>query len=262
MNGGSESGFKTEPIKWRVLRNAEGLVRLLSDKILDTYYYHSEDGWYHDVYWQNCLMKQWLNSELEEGGSSDAAFSPKEFDAVALKEERLGRVMLLSRSETEDPEWYADRRTSLLATDSDFTAAGGTVGPRNFGKNGAWVLREVRATAVVYYVDADGQYIDIMYGDHFIFAVRPSVYINSAKVLFTSPAVGGKTAQTGKTEKTGKTASGSPRRRSMKAARSSSPLPTAGRSTSAGSSERTGRTACPPSSAKTAIGGSARRTPA
>lgn len=194
MNGGSESGFKTEPIKWRVLRNAEGPVRLLSDKILDTYYYHSEDGWYHDVYWQNCLMKQWLNSELEEGGFSDAAFSPKEFDAVALKEERLGRVMLLSRGETEDPEWYADRRTSLLATDSDFTAAGGTVGPRNFGKNGAWVLREVRATAVVYYVDADGQYIDIMYGDHFIFAVRPSVYINSAKVLFTSPAVGGKTA--------------------------------------------------------------------
>ena len=187
-------GFQTEPVRWRVLRRSEGLVWLLSDKILDTYYYHSEDGWYHDVYWQDTLMKQWLNSELEEGGFSDEAFSPEEFKAIALKEERLGRVLLLSRDETEDPEWYANGRTALLAKDSDYTASGGTVGARNFGKNGAWVLREDKVTAYVYYVDSDGQYTDIMYGDYFIFAVRPFVYIDEAKVLFTSPAVGGKTA--------------------------------------------------------------------
>lgn len=80
-------GFKVEPIKWRVLRNSEGLVWLLSDKILDTYRYHNDNGWFQDVYWQDCLMRKWLNSEVEEAGFSDAAFSPKKFSAVALKEE-------------------------------------------------------------------------------------------------------------------------------------------------------------------------------
>ena len=89
-------GFKVEPIKWRALRNSEGLVWLLSDKILDTYRYHNDNGWFQDVYWQDCLMRKWLNSEVEEGGFSDAAFSPKKFSAVAMKEEWLGKVMLLS----------------------------------------------------------------------------------------------------------------------------------------------------------------------
>lgn len=187
-------GFKVEPIKWRVLRNSEGLVWLLSDKILDTYRYHNDNGWFQDVYWQDCLMRKWLNSEVEEGGFSDAAFSPKEFSAVALKEEWLGKVMLLSPDETKYSEWYSIGRTALLTVDSDFSAAGGTGDSRTFGENGDWVLRDDCATASVYYVDSNGQYIDIMYGGFTIFAVRPSIYMDSTKVLFTSPAAGGKTA--------------------------------------------------------------------
>lgn len=189
-----DGGFKVEPIKWRVLRNSEGLVWLLSDKILDTYRYHNDNGWFQDVYWQDCLMRKWLNSEVEEGGFSDAAFSPKEFSAVALKEEWLGKVMLLSPDETKYSEWYSIGRTALLTVDSDFSAAGGTGDSRTFGENGDWVLRDDCATASVYYVDSNGQYIDIMYGGFTIFAVRPSIYMDSTKVLFTSPAAGGKTA--------------------------------------------------------------------
>ena len=32
--------YLTEPIKWRVLQNADGKLFLLADKILDVYYYH------------------------------------------------------------------------------------------------------------------------------------------------------------------------------------------------------------------------------
>ena len=49
QSGNGSGDFNMDPVKWRVLRNSEGQVWLLSDKILDTYYYHNEDGWFQDV---------------------------------------------------------------------------------------------------------------------------------------------------------------------------------------------------------------------
>ena len=89
--------------------------------------------------------------------------------------------MLLSPDETKYSEWYSIGRTALLAVDSDFTAAGGTGDSRTFGENGDWVLRDDCATASVYYVDSNGQYIDIKHGGFTIFAVRPSIYMDSTK---------------------------------------------------------------------------------
>ena len=193
QSGNGSGGFNVDPVRWRVLRNSEGQVWLLSDKILDTYYYHNVDGWFQDVYYQDCLMKKWLNSELEEGGFSDAAFSPKEYDAVVLKEERLGKVMLLSLGETTYSEWYSNGRTTLLGVDSDYVAAGGTTGPRTFGGNGEWVLRNDWASESVYTIESDGDSDYSYYGENTVYAARPSIYLDSSKVLFTSPAVGGKT---------------------------------------------------------------------
>ena len=39
QSGNGSGGFNVDPVRWRVLRNSEGQVWLLSDKILDTYYY-------------------------------------------------------------------------------------------------------------------------------------------------------------------------------------------------------------------------------
>lgn len=38
--------YLTEPIKWRVLQNADGKLFLLADKILDVYYYRSVLTWH------------------------------------------------------------------------------------------------------------------------------------------------------------------------------------------------------------------------
>ena len=77
------AGFlNPEPIKWRVLSNENNTAWLLSDKILDVYYYHNENSINVSIYWKDTLMKKWLNSEGQTGGFSDKAFSSKELDTI------------------------------------------------------------------------------------------------------------------------------------------------------------------------------------
>lgn len=47
-----------EKIAWRVLAKENGKVLMLSDKILDSRFYHNEDK---GITWQNCSLRLWLN---------------------------------------------------------------------------------------------------------------------------------------------------------------------------------------------------------
>lgn len=70
-----------EPIKWRVLQNADGKLFLLADRILDAYYYHhdgatiKEPGW--NMSWENCDLRKWMNDDFY-----NAAFSENERSLV------------------------------------------------------------------------------------------------------------------------------------------------------------------------------------
>ena len=184
-------GFNVEPVKWRVLSNENNTAWLLSDKILDVYYYHNLNSFNEDVFWKETLMKKWLNSEDPTGGFSDKAFSSKELDTILLKSADLGKVMLLSDKEVKNSSWSSNKRAILPSIDTAFVRGGGTISQT---KNPDYYA--LRSDYPIEYLDIimnDGSY-DMSYFDvGMAFGVRPSMYLDNSKIFFTSPASGGKT---------------------------------------------------------------------
>ena len=76
------SGYNVDPIKWRVLENANSQLFLLADQNLDVFRYHND---YVSVTWETSHMRSWLNGGT--GYSSDSfignAFAAKEQSAIA-----------------------------------------------------------------------------------------------------------------------------------------------------------------------------------
>lgn len=66
--------FKIEPIKWRVLSVDSNDAFLLSDKTLE---YDSYNRGWHDVTWENCTLRDWLNDDFY-----NTAFSGEEQSAI------------------------------------------------------------------------------------------------------------------------------------------------------------------------------------
>ena len=186
------AGFlNPEPIKWRVLSNENNTAWLLSDKILDVYYYHNENSYYISVSWKNTLMKKWLNSEDPTGGFSDKAFSSKELDTILLKSTDLGKVMLLSKNEVNNSSWSSNKRVILPSVDTAFVSDGGTI---NQTKDADYyALRSDYSSDYLDVVMNNGDYDIRIFDSGIPFGVRPSMYLDNSKVLFTSPASGGKT---------------------------------------------------------------------
>src|SRR5699024_6561333 len=92
QSSNGSGGYNTDPIKWRVLSNANGQLFLLSDQNLDVFQYHTEN---ENVTWKTSTMRSWLNgydTTQNSGGSSgidytndnflDDAFSDKEQNAI------------------------------------------------------------------------------------------------------------------------------------------------------------------------------------
>ena len=180
-----------EPIKWRVLSNENNTAWLLSDKILDVYYYHNENSINVSVYWKDTLMKKWLNSEDSTGGFSDKAFSSKELDTILLKSADLGKVMLLSDKEVKNSSWSSNKRTILPSVDTAFARGGGTINQTKGAD--CYILRSDNPDDYLDIIKNDGSYDFSIFDAGMAFGVRPSMYLDNPKVLFTSPASGGKT---------------------------------------------------------------------
>ena len=213
-------GYNTDPIKWRVLENADGQLFLLSDQNLDVFQYHTDN---ESVTWETSTMRSWLNgydASHNTGGDSGidytsdnfigTAFSAKEQAAIADTEvfnddnptygteggnNTTDQIFLLSIAEAQNSSYFADDN-SRIATNTAYVADGGKIdgGMSVVGEAGYWWLRspgdlDHRAAGV----SVDGGVGS--YGFYVSFdsiAVRPAFNLDLTSVLFTSAAVGGK----------------------------------------------------------------------
>lgn len=89
QSSNGSGGYNVDPIKWRVLSNANDQLFLLSDQNLDVFQYHTEQ---EDVTWETSTMRSWLNgydTTQNSGGSSGIDYTNNNFldDAFSDKEQ-------------------------------------------------------------------------------------------------------------------------------------------------------------------------------
>ena len=206
------SADSKEPVKWRVLSNADGKLLLLSDQNLDVVRYNETST---SVTWETCTLRKWLNGY--DGHPYDdafigSAFNEKELSAVAESElenadnPRQGtsggnnttdKVFLLSIAEATNTAYGFTDNGARLSTDTAYVAAGGHTGGNMYGGVGepdSWRLRSpgIFSTGAAS-VDLYGFVFDIGSGVNYDrVAVRPAFNLDLKSVLFTSAAAGGK----------------------------------------------------------------------
>lgn len=210
-------GYNIDPIKWRVLENADGQLFLLSDQNLDVFQYHTD---WESVTWEKSTMRSWLNgysAEQNTGGSSGidytsdnfigAAFSEKEQGAIADTtvvnddnpthgteggNDTTDKIFLLSIAEANNGSYFAND-SSRIATNTAYVAGGGMLG---VGEADNWWLRSpgsrVDLAAPVNFRGGVFSYGNYVFTGNF--AVRPAFNLDLTSVLFTSAAAGGKSA--------------------------------------------------------------------
>ena len=227
QSSNGSGGYNTDPVKWRVLSNADGQLFLLSDQNLDVFQYHTEQEY---VTWETSTMRSWLNgydASKNTGGDSgidytgdnflDAAFSAKEQAAIAVTDVVNGpnpdyntdggnnttdRIFLLSIAEVYNRSYFPDFR--WFSTNTAYVADGGKLGSgmHEVGENDWWWLRSpgFDNTMAVFIDWEDGSSnTDGNLVDNNSFAVRPAFNLKLSSVLFTSAATGGKPAGNGLT---------------------------------------------------------------
>ena len=192
-----------EPVKWRVLAN-DGNLFVVSDKNLDCVEYNSSA---ETVTWEECSLRKWINSKF-----FDKAFTTQEQGAVleslvvnedGAKGSEAGadtydKVYVLSIYEVIDPnlgfptDWKSKGGTRVALNTEYARSRGALTYP---DMSGAWWLRTPGDAKNAANVFNDGN-VFVRGGNvnNFIFAVRPAMNIDTSKVLFTSPAGGGKTS--------------------------------------------------------------------
>lgn len=161
------SGYNIDPIKWRVLENANGQLFLLSDQNLDVFQYHVD---YESVTWATSTMRSWLNGygAAQNTGSDngidytddnfiDTAFSDGEQGAIVDTtvvnddnpdynteggENTNDKIFLLSVDEARNSSYFADDN-SRKGTNTAYVADGGKIDGNMFGVGAAdyWWLR-------------------------------------------------------------------------------------------------------------------------
>ena len=219
------SASSKDPIKWRVLQNADNKLFLLSDQNLDVFQYHTDR---ESVTWERSTMRSWLNgygASENNGGASgtdytsdnflDTAFAAKEQDAIHTTEvvnddnptygteggnPTQDKMFLLSLGEAKNPAYgFTDSDGSTdtrVATNTVYVADGGKIQGNMYGVGAAdyWWLRSPGlhgdAAANVYSYGALDHIGFIV--DDIDDAVRPAFNLNLNSVLFTSAAEGGK----------------------------------------------------------------------
>ena len=192
-----------EPVKWRVLAN-DGNLFVVSDQNLDCIVCNTSA---ETVNWEECSLRKWLNSKF-----LDNAFTTHEqgtvLESLVVNEDgakgseagadTYDKVYLLSVYEVIDPDlgFPTDWKTkggTRVALNTEYTKSKRALTSADM--SGAWWLRTPGDAKNAANVFNDGN-VFVRGGsvDNFIFAVRPAMNIDTSKVLFTSPAEGGKTS--------------------------------------------------------------------
>ena len=224
QSSNGSGGYNVDPIKWRVLSNANGQLFLLSDQNLDVFQYHTDD---EDVTWETSTMRSWLNgydASFSYGGDSgidytndnflNAAFSAKEQTAIAETtvvndnntdydtnggNNTIDRIFLLSIDETYNRNYFPSYIN--FSTNTEYVAAGGKLGSGMHGAGEAdwWWLRSpgFDNSRAAFMEWADGSVItDGNPVSNKRTAVRPAFNLELNSVLFTSAAADGKSSGT------------------------------------------------------------------
>ena len=205
-------GYNVEPVKWRVLSNADGKMLLLSDRNLDAVQYN---GNHENVTWDTCEIRDWLNGygSMQDVSFLGTAFTAKEQAAIAAStvvseenpqysvyggEDATDKVFLLSAGEAMTAAYgFTDNygnTDSRVAINTDYVENRITF---HFNDGaGQWWLRSTgesndRAAFVSQFgqVNLKGAEVPTSH-----VAVRPAANVDLGQVLFVSPAVGGKPA--------------------------------------------------------------------
>ena len=214
QSSGGNGGYNIDPIKWRVLENADGQLFLLSDQNLDVKPYNSSST---SITWEKSTIRSWLNGyEASENNSGtdyssnnfiDAAFSSVEKVAIADTyvynknnpsystsggENTTDQIFLLSIEEANNSSYFPNGNDSRKSTNTAYVASySGMLGA---GEADYWWLRSPgEDDDYAAFVDDGG----VVYNNGYIVvhtntAVRPAFNLNLNSVLFTSAAAGGK----------------------------------------------------------------------
>lgn len=221
-----------DPVKWRVLSNADGQLFLLSDQNLEVFQYHTEQ---ENVTWETSTMRSWLNgynASKNTGGSTgtdytndnflNTAFSANEQAAIVEtavvnadnKDEDYGtngdggnnttdHIFLLSIAEADNRGYFPKGYNSRFSTNTPYVADGGRLGTYMNGEDEGyldrWWLRSPGSkNTMAAFIEYDGG--EVFEGNpvnNTAAAVRPAFNLNLSSVLFTSAATGGKPAGNG-----------------------------------------------------------------
>lgn len=215
--------FNKDPVKWRVLNNADGRLFLLSDRILDYMKYNEIQA---GVTWETCTLRAWLNGGITNGGKKEnnyeytnnnfieEAFTDREKNAIVTTtiinddntdyntlggEPTDDQVFLLALKEVVNTDYgFANDNSGLnnrIIKNSDYTNSKGASCNTIFG-SGDWWLRSPgssgRAATVPNnsIVSSAGTLVDSDEG------VCPAMNVSLNSVLFTSAAEDGKISGT------------------------------------------------------------------
>ena len=219
QSSAGSGGYNTDPIKWRVLENADGQLFLLSDQNLDVFQYHVD---YESVTWATSTMRSWLNGYGASHNTGDSggidytddnfintAFSEKEQKAIADTtvvnddnptygteggENTNDKIFLLSIAEAQNSSYFADDN-SRIATNTAYAKEQGAHTYSSTGAGDWWLRSPGYGDIDAALVDGDGCLYRLGFSvGNIDVCVRPAFNLNLNSVLFTSAAEGGKSA--------------------------------------------------------------------
>ena len=222
-NGGDKDrvdSYNIEPVKWRVLSNADGKMFLLADQNLDAKQYNSS---YISITWEKSTIRSWLNGYGANENSNGTDYSSDNFIGTAFSGEEQSaicdtyvynatqsdessnpnplyntsggnnttdKIFLLSIEEAINSSYFPNGNESRKSTNTDYFA--------RYINLTIWWLRSPGGSAYHATIVSDTDRCAVFYGgncvDILYRAVRPAFNLNLDAVLFTSAAVGGKSS--------------------------------------------------------------------
>ena len=223
-------GYRTDPIKWRVLSNADGKPFLLSDQNLDRRQYNTTN--FRVLTWEKSTIRSWLNGYGSNENSAKEDYSTNSFMNTAFSSGEQGaiaqtyvynktrsdgstspnpqhnpeggnnttdKVFLLSLEEVENSSYFPNGSSNRSSANTAYADYPGirkiwwlrTPGAANITSGGGY--EDVTYAAYVYTSSGNIDY-DSRYGEevHRTAFIRPAFNLDPNDVLFTSAAVGGK----------------------------------------------------------------------
>ena len=203
-------GFNNDPIKWRVLSNADGKLFLLADQNLDVKVYSTWST--AAINWNNSTLRTWVNgtflnaafSNVEQGAiaqtyvynatQSDGISNPNPSYSTSGGSNTTDKIFLLSIEEANNTSYFTNMDYSRGATNTAYVASKSNMNYE--GKNNSWWLRSPgKLGNMAAYVGASGSVNDYGINAKTVnIAVRPAFNLDLNSVLFTSAAEGGKSA--------------------------------------------------------------------